>query len=165
MRKNGHDIFIKNEQDIIEVTPDLKKLMVTAVAESLKYEEFPDKCEVSITLVDNEEIHALNCEYRGVDRPTDVLSFPIFDEDDMGGKTILGDIVLSLERAREQAEEFGHSFEREVAFLTVHSMLHLLGYDHVNGGIESVRMREKEETVLTKLGLKRNSSYYMDDNA
>ena len=112
MRKNGHDIFIKNEQDIVEVTSELKKLIVNSIAESLKYEEFPDKCEVSVTLVDNEEIHILNREYRDVDRPTDVLSFPIFDEDDMGGKTVLGDIVLSLERAREQAEEFGHSFER-----------------------------------------------------
>ncbi len=156
MRKNGHDIFIKNEQDIIEVTPDLKKLMVTAVAESLKYEDFPDKCEVSITLVDNEEIHALNREYRGVDRPTDVLSFPIFDEDDMGGKTILGDIVLSLERAREQAEEFGHSFEREAAFLTVHSMLHLLGYDHEEGKAQESEMFSRQEAILCKMGLARN---------
>ncbi|MBR4881208.1 MAG: rRNA maturation RNase YbeY [Clostridia bacterium] len=156
MRKNGHDIFIKNEQEIIEVTPELKKLMVSAVAESLKYEEFPDKCEVSITLVDNEEIHLLNREYRGVDRPTDVLSFPIFDEDDMGGKTILGDIVLSLERATEQAEEFGHSFEREVAFLTVHSMLHLLGYDHEEGKAAESEMFSRQEAILLKMGLARN---------
>ena len=156
MRKNGHDIFIKNEQDIIEVTSDLKKLIVNSVAESLKYEEFPDKCEVSITLVDNEEIHVLNREYRGVDRPTDVLSFPIFDEDDMGGKTILGDIVLSLERAEEQAQEFGHSFEREVAFLTVHSMLHLLGYDHEEGKAQESEMFTRQEAILCKMGLARN---------
>ncbi|MBQ4602311.1 MAG: rRNA maturation RNase YbeY [Clostridia bacterium] len=157
MRKNGHDIFIKNEQDIIEVTPELKKLIVASVAESLKYEEFPDKCEVSVTLVDNEEIHVLNREYRDVDRPTDVLSFPIFDEDDMGGKTILGDIVLSLERAGEQAEEFGHSFEREVAFLTVHSMLHLLGYDHEEGKAQESEMFFRQEAILCKMGLARNA--------
>ncbi len=156
MRKNGHDIFIKNEQDIIEVTSELKKLIVTSVAESLKYEEFPDKCEVSVTLVDNEEIHVLNREYRDVDRPTDVLSFPIFDEDDMGGKTVLGDIVLSLERAREQAAEFGHSFEREVAFLTVHSMLHLLGYDHEEGKAQESEMFTRQEAILFKMGLARN---------
>ena len=156
MRKNGHDIFIKNEQDIIEVTPELKKLIVNSVAESLKYEDFPDKCEVSVTLVDNEEIHALNREYRGVDRPTDVLSFPIFDEDDMGTKTVLGDIVLSLERAIEQAQEFGHSFEREVAFLTVHSMLHLLGYDHEEGKAQESEMFTRQEAILCKMGLARN---------
>ncbi|MBR6514018.1 MAG: rRNA maturation RNase YbeY [Clostridia bacterium] len=157
MRKDGHDIFIKNEQDIITVTPELKRLMVNAVAKSLKYEEFPDKCEVSITLVDNEEIHALNLEYRGVDRPTDVLSFPIFDEDDMGGKTILGDIVLSLERATEQAAQYGHSFEREVAFLTVHSMLHLLGYDHEEGKAAESEMFSRQEAILLKMGLARNA--------
>ena len=76
---------------------------------------------------------------------------------------MLGDIVISLEKAMEQAEAYGHSLRREVAFLTVHSMLHLLGYDHENGGMEAVHMREKEETVLTQLGLKRNGSYYMGD--
>ena len=157
MRKNGHDIFIKNEQKIIEVTSDLKKLIASSVAESLIYEEYPDKCEVSVTLVDNEEIHVLNREYRGVDRPTDVLSFPIFDEDDMGGKTVLGDIVLSLERAGEQAREFGHSFEREVAFLTVHSMLHLLGYDHEEGKAQESEMFSRQEAILFKMGLARNA--------
>ena len=76
---------------------------------------------------------------------------------------MLGDIVISVQKAMEQASEFGHSLEREIAFLTVHSMLHLLGYDHVNGGLEAVHMREKEETVLTQLGLKRNGSYYLDE--
>lgn len=157
MRKDGHDIFIKNEQDVITVTPELKKLIVNAVASSLKYEEFPDKCEVSVTLTDNEEIHILNREYRGVDRPTDVLSFPIFDEDDMGGKTVLGDIVLSLEKAEEQAREFGHCFEREVAFLTVHSMLHLLGYDHEEGKAQESEMFSRQEAILCKMGLARNA--------
>ena len=156
MRKNGHDIFIKNEQELVTVSSELKKLIVNAVAESLKYEEFEEKCEVSVTLTDNENIHVLNREYRGVDRPTDVLSFPIFDEDDMGGKTVLGDIVLSLEKAETQAEEFGHSFDREVAFLTVHSMLHLLGYDHEEGKAEESEMFSRQEAILCKMGLARN---------
>jgi probable rRNA maturation factor len=76
---------------------------------------------------------------------------------------MLGDIVISVEKAMEQAAQYGHSLEREIAFLAVHSMLHLLGYDHVAGGIEAVRMREKEEEVLTQLGLQRNASYYMEE--
>ena len=99
---------------------------------------------------------------------TDVLSFPlgengVYDINHDTGAKMLGDIVISIPHAIDQADRYGHTLQREIGFLTVHSMLHLLGYDHVNGGMESVRMREKEETVLTKLGLKRNSSYYMDD--
>ncbi len=157
MRKDGHDIFIKNEQDKLAVTKGLKSLIVRSVAESLKYEDFEEKCEVSVTLCDNAEIHELNREYRGVDRPTDVLSFPIFDEEDMGSKTVLGDIVISLEKAKEQAEGFGHSFEREVAFLTVHSMLHLLGYDHEEGKAAESEMFSRQEAILCKMGLARNA--------
>ena len=120
-----------------------------------------------MTLVDNEQIHRINLEQRGVDMPTDVLSFPlgengVYDENPDTGAKMLGDIVISMERAVAQAKEYGHPLQREVAFLTVHSMLHLLGYDHVNGGLEAVHMREKEEAVLTQLGLKRNGSYYFD---
>ena len=92
-----------------------------------------------------------------------MLSFPLFEKEDLPDASdgdALGDIVISLERAREQANEYGHSYEREVAFLTVHSMLHLLGYDHEAGGLELVTMREKEEAVLTQLGLVRSGSYY-----
>lgn len=156
MRKNGHDILINDEQDKIEVTGKLTRLIAKAIVKSLKYEKYPDKCEISLTLTDNENIHELNREHRGVDRPTDVLSFPIFDEDNMGGKTVLGDIVLSLEKAREQAEEYGHSFEREVAFLTVHSMLHLLGYDHEEGKAQESEMFTRQEAILCKMGLARN---------
>ena len=96
-----------------------------------------------------------------------MLSFPlgengVYDINPETGAKMLGDIVISMERAVAQAEEYGHPLQREVAFLTVHSMLHLLGYDHVNGGLEAVHMREKEEAVLTQLGLKRNGSYYFD---
>ena len=110
----------------------------------------------------------LNNEFRDIDKATDVLSFPlgedgVYDHNPATGAALLGDIVISMQRAMEQAEEYGHSLDREVAFLTVHSMLHLLGYDHVNGGLEALRMREKEETVLTQLGLKRNGAYYLDE--
>lgn len=156
MRKDGHDIFITNEQNIIEVTSELKRLIVSSVAATLKYERVEEKCEISVTLCDNEAIHELNREYRGVDRPTDVLSFPIFDDDDMGGKVVLGDIVLSLEKATAQAEEYGHSFEREVAFLCVHSMLHLLGYDHEEGKAQESEMFLRQEEILCNMGIARN---------
>ena len=114
--------------------------------------------------VNNDEIHRLNKEFRNVDSATDVLSFPlgengVYDVNQETGAKMLGDIVISVERAYEQSKEYGHSFQREMAFLTVHSMLHLLGYDHVNGGLEAVHMREKEELVLTQIGLPRSNSY------
>lgn len=156
MRKDGHDIFITNEQEIIEVTSEIKKLIVSSIAHTLKYEKVEEKCEISVTLCDNAAIHELNREYRGVDRPTDVLSFPIFDDEDMGGKVVLGDIVLSLEKAKAQAEEYGHSFEREIAFLCVHSMLHLLGYDHEEGKAEESEMFLRQEEILCNMGIARN---------
>lgn len=114
-----------------------KSVIRQAVCETLAYEDFPSNAEVSVTFCDNEYIRKLNKEYRDKDKATDVLSFPLYDfneEDDsifeMEDSIALGDIVISLERAREQAEEIGNSFIKEVAFLTVHSMLHLLGYDH-----------------------------------
>jgi len=119
--------------------------------------------EVSIVLTDDEEIHALNRDYRGVDRPTDVLSFPLLEGEDgavrldaypEGEPVALGDIVISLERAREQADEYGHSLSRELAFLTVHGILHLLGYDHDTHERERV-MRAKEEAILDSLDLRR----------
>jgi probable rRNA maturation factor len=169
-RKMSLRIYFENEQDKLPLTYKMKMLIREAIEATLDFEDFRNTCEVSVTFTDNEGIHELNKKFRGVDKPTDVLSFPLFDYEGESEEppideiiNNLGDIVISLEKAQEQAEEYGHSFERETAFLCVHSMLHLLGYDHVNGGIESVRMREKEETVLTKLGLKRNSSYYMED--
>ena len=115
-------------------------------------------------LVDNAAIAELNNQYRNKPMPTDVLSFPlgengVYDVDENNGCKMLGDIVISMERAQEQATLYGHPLQREVAFLTVHSMLHLLGYDHENGGLEAMRMREKEEAVLTQLGLPRTVSY------
>ena len=102
-----------------------------------------------------------------MDRITDVLSFPlgengVYDKNLETGACLLGDIVISVPTAVRQADTYGHTLQRELGFLTVHSMLHLLGYDHEDGGIEAVRMREKEEHVLSELGLKRNESYYMN---
>ena len=150
-------IYITNEQKKIKSTPELRALIKKAVNESLKYEDFKRPCEVSVTLVDNARIHELNLEHRGIDRPTDVLSFPMFDEDfDDDELCILGDIVLSLEQAEKQAEEYGHSFERETAFLTVHSMLHLLGYDHEEGKAAESEMFAKQEEILKIMGLTRD---------
>lgn len=155
MKKNGHDIFIKNEQDKLVYDKNLKNLIASVCAETLKFEKFENKAEISVTLVDNDEIKELNYEYRGIDRATDVLSFPIFDESSEG-KTILGDIVISLERAKTQSEEYGHSFEREVAFLTVHSMLHLLGYDHEEGRAQESEMFSRQEEILCNMGIARS---------
>ena len=134
---------IRNEQKKYTVTKEMRELVRSAVRAALDYMDFPSKSEISVMFVDNEKIRALNAEHRGIDRATDVLSFPMFEYDEEGeiveeyldfspdGEMILGDIVISLERAFEQAEEYGHSFEREIGFLTVHSMLHLFGYDHM----------------------------------
>lgn len=130
--------------------------------------DYPFEGEVDITLTDNEGIREINREYREIDSATDVLSFPIeeFSEgqppEDVGmdidpetGRLALGDMIISVERAREQAGEYGHGFDRECAYLTVHSMLHLVGYDHLDEGEQKKRMRHMEETVMTSMGLER----------
>ena len=147
-------IYFTNSQKDIKITPALRGLVTRAVNAALKTEEFDRGAEVSVTMVDMEEIHALNLEQRGVDRPTDVLSFPIFDEDfDNEELAVLGDIVLCPQKAKEQAEEFGHSLEREIAFLTVHSTLHLLGYDHETSEEDDRIMRQKQTAIVNSLGL------------
>lgn len=161
-------VVISNDQSEIRIPTGVRMLVRRCCTAVLVQEEFDGAAEVSVTFVDDEEIHKLNKQFRNIDRSTDVLSFPlgengVYDINHDTGAKMLGDIVISIPHAIDQADRYGHSLQREIGFLTVHSMFHLLGYDHVNGGIESVRMREKEETVLTKLGLKRNSSYYMDD--
>ena len=112
------------------------KLIEKVISEALRYEGVNDNTEVSVTIVDNEEIRKINNKFRNIDRATDVLSFPLIDFDneslpDDGSKIYLGDIIISIERAKEQAKEYGHSIDREIGFLTAHSMLHLLGYDHM----------------------------------
>lgn len=161
-------VIISNEQKAVKIPTGVRLLVRRCCNAVLTFEDFNEPAEISVTFVDDERIHELNREYRNVDCSTDVLSFPlgengVYDKNPENGACLLGDIVISVETAVRQAETYGHSLQREIGFLTVHSMLHLLGYDHVNGGIEEVRMREKEEHVLTELGLKRNDSYYMDE--
>lgn len=141
--------YITNEQEKIEYLPEYEELIKKAVEGTLEYEEFTADCEISVTFTDNENIRELNREYRDIDRATDVLSFPMDDE---GDDVVLGDVVISLERAKEQAEEYGHSLEREISFLCVHSVLHLLGYDHELGEAEEKEMFEKQDEILKKLG-------------
>ena len=162
-------VVISNEQNDFKIPTGVRLLVRRCCTAVLAMEESDGKAEVSVMFVDDDMIHQLNKQHRNIDRATDVLSFPlgengVYDINNDTGAKLLGDIVISIPHAIDQADRYGHTLQREIGFLTVHSMLHLLGYDHVNGGIESVRMREKEENVLTKLGLKRNSSYYMDDD-
>ena len=153
-------IYFENGQEKIPVTYRLKMLVRRAIEATLDCEQYQNDCEVSVTFTDNEGIHELNQRFRGVDRPTDVLSFPLLDfdgtaeeppVDELAG--ILGDIVLSLEMAEKQGEEFGHGTVREVAFLTVHSMLHLLGYDHETGEEDEMEMRERQRVIMEHMGL------------
>ncbi len=152
------DVFTRNEQKKETVTPSLRALIRRAIKASLEYEKVGFVPEVSVTFTDNEGIRELNASHRNIDRPTDVLSFPLFEKEDLTSATdgdALGDIVISLERAREQANEYGHSFEREVAFLTVHSMLHLLGYDHEISEEDEKKMFFRQEEILKTIGLNR----------
>ena len=159
----AHDIIIETEVDGVESYADLLRKVITAALEA---EGVNVACEVNILFTDDEGIHQVNLEMREVDNPTDVLSFPMFDlvpgekptqEDaDPGtGLVPLGDMCISVERAAAQAEEFGHSVEREICYLAVHSILHLLGYDHMDEGPMKAQMREREEAILGALGITR----------
>lgn len=145
--------------------PGVDKLLRRAAKAALKAEGVNEDCIISIMLTDDTGIHEINLEQRGIDRPTDVLSFPMnelipgeFDgeyceydfETDM---IMLGDMVLSLERCEAQAAEYGHSFDREVSYLCVHSVLHLLGYDHLDEGPQKAQMREREDAIMDIIGL------------
>ena len=161
-------VIISNDQKDIKIPTGVRMLVRRCCNAVLRQENFEGSAEISVTFVNNEQIHKLNLEHRNIDRETDVLSFPlgengVYDINHDTGAKMLGDIVISIEKAFAQAEEYGHPLQREIAFLRVHSLLHLLGYDHENGGLEAVHMREKEESVLTQLGLKRNGSYYLDE--
>lgn len=163
----SHKVYITNDQKTVKIPSGLRILIRRACHAVLEYEHFDGTAEISVIFVDNEQITKLNGQYRDKPQPTDVLSFPmgengVYDINPETGNAVLGDIVISMERAMEQAELYGHTLQREVAYLTVHSMLHLLGYDHENGGIAAVHMREKEEAVLIQLGLPRTVSYSAD---
>jgi len=151
-------VDIDNRQVIVTIGPELYDIIKGVVREALALENFAADTDVSISLVDNDEIRDLNRTYRGVDSPTDVLSFPMLEGEDnikiLDMPLMLGDIVISLERAREQCKDYGHSFEREAGYLTAHGMLHLMGYDHQTEEDKKI-MRQKEECVLEKLKLRR----------
>ena len=165
-------IYVDNRQEKIEVTDELTEQLKNTIEFALKEEGVLVDTEVSLLFVDNEEIKEINNETRNIDRETDVLSFPMldypkdkvfkdvytnfeFDETYMDGEElVLGDIVLSLEKALEQSKEYNHSFERESCYLVVHSVLHLLGYDHMEEEEKKI-MRSREEDILNKLDIKR----------
>ncbi|WP_085833235.1 rRNA maturation RNase YbeY [Clostridium merdae] len=162
-------VIIDNTQKEVKIPTGLRMLIRRCCNAVLRLEQFPHPAEISVTFVNNEQIRELNRQYRDKDSSTDVLSFPMgengeYDENHDTGAKILGDIVLSMEKAVEQADRYGHSLEREVGYLCAHSMLHLLGYDHEQGGMDRVRMREKEEQVMTQLGLPSTSSYVLDED-
>jgi len=172
MKNNRHKkvdesrIYIENGQEKIPVKPEHLELIKETVMQCLTDEGFGIGCEINILLTDDESIQKLNMQYRDIDRPTDVLSFPMAEVEkgkllscqgdiDMDeGLLLLGDIIISLETALKQAEDYGHSFEREIAFLTSHGVFHLLGYDHIEKDDE-IEMVSKQEAVLEKLGLRR----------
>lgn len=161
-------VIIDNKQKNVKIPTGLRMLIRRCCNAVLRMEKFEGPAEISVTFVNNEQIHELNRQYRGKDMPTDVLSFPmgengVYDVNHDTGAKILGDIVISMEKAVEQAKRYDHSLEREVGYLTAHSMLHLLGYDHETSGLDRVRMREKEEQIMTQLGLPSGSSYVLTD--
>ena len=153
------DISWEEESIPLGKREPLTAMLNQAIKEAIRLADGSEEAEVSLMLVDDQRIHALNLEYRGVDRPTDVLSFALQEdtEDEPDSEfedEMLGDIVISAERARGQAEEYGHSFEREIIYLAVHGTLHLLGYDHEEEK-DQQEMRGKEEEVMAILGLER----------
>lgn len=143
--------YIDNRQSKYEITEELEKLLELVINEALMVEGISKDYEVSISFVGNSEIRELNREYRGVDSETDVLSFPMEDEFEIS-TLLLGDIIISIERAKEQSLEYGHTLEREIAYLTAHSMFHLMGYDHMNEEEKKI-MRNKEKQVMKNLGI------------
>ena len=146
---------IENEVEI-SLGFDWEKLAEDVISFVIEHEDFPYEAEVNLTLTDNGGIHEINKMYREIDRPTDVLSFPMDEFENSGHTEPLGDIVISIERAEEQAKEYGHSLMRELCFLTAHSTLHLLGYDHENGDEERLAMEHKQEEILDSLNITRD---------
>ncbi len=152
-----------DDQRKVKIPTGTRMLIRRCCNAVLKLEKFEGSAELSVTLVDDDMIKEINNRHREVDKPTDVLSFPMgedgkYDINPETGAKILGDIVISVQRAVKQAHMYGHSFRREIGYLTVHAMLHLLGYDHEDMGIEAVKMREKEETIMGLLGLTRTAA-------
>ena len=156
------NIVTSNEQENYEIGEELMLMIEKVISECEDEEALNFDNEISLTFTDNENIRQINKEYRDIDDKTDVLSFPMYEIEDLEeekktkSKNLkpLGDIVISLEQAVEQAKQFGHSFEREVCYLICHSMFHLMGYDHMTEEEKKI-MREKEEKIMTKLNILR----------
>ena len=146
------EVLFDNRQDFMEVKEENMKAIEKAINKTIEVEKAEGNFEVSVSFVTNKEIRELNRVYRNVDSDTDVLSFPMDDEEDPEGMIMLGDVILSTEKIIEQAEYFGHSLEREMLYLTVHSTLHLLGYDHMTDD-EKEEMRDREKEVMKELQL------------
>lgn len=163
-------VIIVNRQKEVKIPTGIRMLVRRCCNAVLILEKFKGSAEVSITFVDNLYIQSLNKQYRNKDVPTDVLSFPMKNEDGTyevdpeSGAQLLGDIVISMEKVIEQSERYGHSMRKEVAYLVAHGMLHLLGYDHEQGGMEKRHMREREERVLELLGFPSALSYISEDD-
>ena len=159
-----NEIYIEDACSVPALDDDKRDFITSVVSATLSYEKVDIPCYVSVTVVDEDEIQEINREHRNIDSVTDVLSFPVvnlidgsFDEnagDFYEGRLILGDVVLCSKRAMEQSAQYGHSYERELGYLTCHSILHLLGYDHEDDAEREV-MRQKEEAVMEHLNLKR----------
>ena len=168
--KKGRDkmqkvkVSIGNNQKKVKLPVGLRPLVRKCCQAVLVTEGFDSPAEVSVLFVDNNEIQRLNRIYRDKDKPTDVLSFPLgengaYDVNNETGACLLGDVVISIETALKQAKIYDHSLEREIGFLTVHSMLHLLGYDHETSALDAAKMHEKEELILERLGITRNKEF------
>ena len=158
-------VYVKNNQNDVKIPSGIRLLIRRCCHAVLSSEGFKENAEVSVSFVSNNEIRNLNKVYRNKDSVTDVLSFPLTDPDGTmetnaeTGFVMLGDVVISIETAVKQANIYGHSLDREIGFLTVHSMLHLLGYDHETSPLDERFMREKEEAVLEKLGISRDMTF------
>ena len=155
-------VVISNEQNEMRIPTGVRLLVRRCCTAVLIQEEFDGSAEVSVTFVDDDTIHQLNKQYRNIDRATDVLSFPlgengVYDINNDTGAKLLGDIVISIPHAVDQADRYGHSLQREIGFLTVHSMLHLLGYDHLDEGPMKAQMRDREEKIAATIpGMQRD---------
>lgn len=147
------NLLFDDRQSDIEITKDMIEIVKKSISEVLKEENLEDNVQVSVSFVGDEEIQQLNRDFRGVDSSTDVLSFPMDDEFKIE-ETILGDVIINTKRVIEQAKEFGHSNTRELSYLTVHSILHLLGYDHMEEEDKKV-MRAKEKDIMKSLEIYR----------
>ena len=157
-------VYVRNNQKDVKVPTGIRLLIRKCCQAVLKSEGFDKDAEVSVSFVSNDDIKSLNKMYRDKNRVTDVLSFPLSDDgrydiNNETGMCLLGDVVISLQTAMSQAEMYGHSLEREIGFLTVHSMLHLLGYDHETSPLDEAIMMEKQEAILETLGISRDSTF------